>query len=69
MIQRGDYFLHAHAARLCRLACPRTCGASGLSPDTRCRAQGCYYRRCDTGNHLEDEFQSLFLAHNSIFTF
>ena len=48
MIQRGDYFLHAHTAG---------------------GAQGCYYRRCDTCNHLEDEFQSLFLAHNSIFTF
>jgi hypothetical protein len=48
MIQRGDYFLHAHAAG---------------------GAQGCYYRRCDTGNHLEDEFQSLFLAHNSIIIF
>ena len=48
MIQRGDYFLHAHA---------------------RGGAEGRYYRRCDTGNHLEDEFQSLFLTHNSIFTF
>lgn len=48
MIQRGDYFLHAHAAG---------------------GAQGCNYRRCDTGNHLEDEFQSLFLAHNSIIIF
>ena len=43
MIQRGDYFLHAHAAG---------------------GAQGCYYRRCDTGNHLHDELQGFFLTHN-----
>ena len=44
MIQRGDYFLHAHAAG---------------------GAQGCYYRRCDTGNHLHDELQGFLLTHNS----
>ena len=43
MIQRGDSFLHAHAAG---------------------GAQGGYYRRCDTGNHLYDELQGFFLTHN-----
>ena len=28
-------------------------------------AQGGYYRRCDTGNHLYDELQGFFLTHNA----
>ena len=43
MIQRGDAFLHAHAAG---------------------GAQGRYYRRCDTGNHLHDELQGFLLCHS-----
>ena len=27
-------------------------------------AQGSYYRRCDTCNHLYDELQGFFLTHN-----
>ena len=50
MIQRGDYFLHAHAARLC--------------PDTRCRAQCRYYRRSDTCNHLHNKLDGFSLTHN-----
>lgn len=45
MIQRGDYFLHAHAAG---------------------GAQGGYYRRCDTCNHLYDEFNGFSLCYGNL---
>ena len=39
-------------------------GDSFLHAHARGGAQGCYYRRCDTCNHLYDELQGFFLTHN-----
>ena len=39
-------------------------GDSFLHAHTAGGAQGGYYRRCDTCNHLYDELQGFFLTHN-----
>ena len=40
-------------------------GDSFLHAHARGCAQGGYYRRCDTCNHLYDELQGFFLTHNA----
>ena len=40
-------------------------GDSFLHAHARGGAQGGYYRRCDTCNHLYDELQGFFLTHNA----
>ena len=39
-------------------------GDSFLHAHARGGAEGRYYRRCDTCNHLYDELQGFFLTHN-----
>ena len=41
-------------------------GDSFLHAHARGGAEGRYYRRCDTCNHLHDELQGFFLTHNGL---